>query len=70
LTIPVLSSRDEFARRRQSYGETNAPEDPMSSPTVTEIIRRPEAVAHDTFIDDLAVRTAASAPPADRGRER
>ncbi|WP_255325453.1 hypothetical protein [Candidatus Solirubrobacter pratensis] len=41
----------------------------MSSPTVTEIIRRPEAVAHDTFIDDLAVR-AASAPRVDRGRER
>jgi hypothetical protein len=30
----------------------------MSKPTVTEIIRRPEPVAHDTFIDDLlAVRT-------------
>ena len=42
----------------------------MSSPTVTEITRRPEAVAHDTFIDDLAVRAVASAPPADRGRER
>jgi hypothetical protein len=27
----------------------------MSTPTVTEITRRPEAVAHDTFIDDLTV---------------
>jgi hypothetical protein len=25
----------------------------MSIPTVTEIVRRPEPVAHDTFIDDL-----------------
>jgi hypothetical protein len=40
----------------------------MSIPTVTEITRRPEAVAHDTFIDDLAARLPA--PPADRGRER
>ena len=43
----------------------------MSIPTVTEITRRPEAVAHDTFIDDLALRTAAApVPPAERGRER
>lgn len=42
----------------------------MSNPTVTEIIRRPEAVAHDTFIDDLAVRVPPSAPSADRRRER
>ncbi len=40
----------------------------MSIPTVTEITRRPEAVAHDTFIDDL--RTPASGPPAPRRRER
>jgi hypothetical protein len=40
----------------------------MSFPTVTEITRRPEAVAHDTFIDDL--RTPAPAPPTDRRRER
>jgi len=26
----------------------------MSTPVVAEVIRRPEAVAHDTFIDDLA----------------
>jgi hypothetical protein len=43
---------------------------PVSNPTVTEIIRRPEAVAHDTFIDDLAVHTPPSAPPPGRGRER
>jgi hypothetical protein len=42
----------------------------MSIPTVTEITRRPEAVAHDTFIDDLAARNAASPPPAGRDRER
>jgi hypothetical protein len=40
----------------------------MSIPTVTEVTRRPEAVAHDTFIDDL--RLTAPAKPADRGRER
>jgi hypothetical protein len=40
----------------------------MSIPTVTEVTRRPEAVAHDTFIDDL--RKPAPAMPADRGRER
>jgi hypothetical protein len=34
----------------------------MSIPTVTEITRRPEAVAHDTFIDDLR-RRLRSAPP-------
>lgn len=28
----------------------------MSTPTVTEITRRPEAVAHDSFIDDLRLR--------------
>ena len=39
----------------------------MSIPTVTEVTRRPEAVAHDTFIDDL--RTPAPVRPADRGRE-
>jgi len=27
----------------------------MSTPTVTEIILRPEPVAHDPFIDDLRV---------------
>jgi hypothetical protein len=43
----------------------------MSIPTVTEITRRPEAVAHDTFIDDLTARAAAlPAPPAGRRRER
>jgi hypothetical protein len=31
----------------------------MSTPRVTEIIRRPEPVVRDTFIDDL--RTTASA---------
>jgi hypothetical protein len=41
----------------------------MSIPTVTEITRRPEAVAHDTFIDDLAVRTAPQAPRTTRRRE-
>jgi hypothetical protein len=40
----------------------------MSIPTVTEITRRPEAVAHDTFIDDL--RTLASSPHPPRRRER
>jgi hypothetical protein len=40
----------------------------MSIPTVTEITRRPEAVAHDTFIDDL--RTLAPAAPPIRRRER
>jgi hypothetical protein len=40
----------------------------MSIPTVTEITRRPEAVAHDTFIDDL--RAAASSPQPPRRRER
>jgi len=30
----------------------------MSTPTVTEIIRRPEPVAHDPFVDDLR-----AAPP-------
>jgi hypothetical protein len=40
----------------------------MSFPTVTEITRRPEAVAHDTFIDDL--RTPASVTLPDRRRER
>jgi hypothetical protein len=25
----------------------------MSTPTVTEITRRPEPVAHDTFVDDI-----------------
>jgi hypothetical protein len=39
----------------------------MSIPTVTEITRRPEAVAHDTFIDDL--RTAGSSS-ADAPRPR
>jgi hypothetical protein len=39
----------------------------MSIPTVTEVTRRPEAVAHDTFIDDL--RTSAPVKPAERGRE-
>jgi hypothetical protein len=41
----------------------------MSIPTVTEITRRPEAVAHDTFIDDLAIRTVASSS-ADAPRRR
>jgi hypothetical protein len=27
----------------------------MSTPTVSEITRRPEPVAHDAFIDDLRV---------------
>jgi len=27
----------------------------MSTPTVTEITRQPEPVAHDTFIDDILV---------------
>ena len=27
----------------------------MCTPTVTEITRRPEPVAHDTFIDDIRV---------------
>jgi hypothetical protein len=46
----------------------------MSTPTVTEITRRPEAVAHDTFIDDLTAgdRTAValSAQPASPARAR
>jgi hypothetical protein len=59
------SHRDEFCRDAESYGETK--EDTVSNPTVTEITRRPEAVAHDTFIDDL--RTApASAPNASSPR--
>ena len=28
----------------------------MSTPVVTEIVPRPEPVAHDPFIDDLRVR--------------
>jgi hypothetical protein len=37
----------------------------MSIPTVTEITRRPEPVAHDTFIDDLRrqLRSAGFAQP-------
>ena len=34
----------------------------MSTPTVTEITRRPEAVAHDTFIDDLVEHDRVAAP--------
>jgi hypothetical protein len=30
----------------------------MRTPIVTEITRRPEPVAHDTFIDDLRVAPA------------
>jgi hypothetical protein len=32
----------------------------MSTPSVTEITRRPEPVAHDTFIDDLCVARGAA----------
>jgi hypothetical protein len=39
---------------------------PWSIPTVTEIIRRSEAVACDTFIGDFSARAAAGR----RGRER
>jgi hypothetical protein len=44
----------------------NEREATMSIPTVTEITRRPEAVAHDTFIDDLrrGLRSARSVQPA------
>jgi hypothetical protein len=28
----------------------------MSTPTVTEIVPRPEPIVHDPFIDDLRVR--------------
>jgi hypothetical protein len=35
----------------------------MSTPIVSEIRRRPEAVAHDDFIDDLAVRHRESPEP-------
>jgi hypothetical protein len=34
----------------------------MSIPTVTEITRRPEAVAHDTFIDDLRRQLGSAGP--------
>jgi hypothetical protein len=30
----------------------------MCTPTVTEITRRPEPVAHDTFIDDIVAAAA------------
>jgi hypothetical protein len=33
----------------------------MSTPTVTEITRRPEPVDHDTFIDELTLTPAAPA---------
>jgi len=32
----------------------------MSTPTVTEVTRRPEPVDHDTFIDELTKTTPAS----------
>ena len=31
----------------------------MSTPTVTEITRRPDPVEHDTFIDELTASTPA-----------
>ena len=34
----------------------------MRLPIVTEIVKRPEPVVHDTFIDDLHVRTVPPAP--------
>jgi len=40
----------------------------MSIPTVTEITRRPEAVAHDTFIDDLRAASASAPKPASSPR--
>jgi hypothetical protein len=40
----------------------------MSTPTVTEITRRPEPVVHDTFIDDLAPRAILVARPPRRER--
>jgi hypothetical protein len=36
----------------------------MSTPRVTEIIRRPEPVVHDPFIDDL--RTSATGSDQDK----
>jgi len=38
-------------------------ENAMSTPTVTEIRPRPEAVTHDTFVDDLRRREPAAAAP-------
>jgi len=32
----------------------------MSTPTVTEITRRPDPVEHDTFIDELTASTPAA----------
>jgi hypothetical protein len=36
------------------FGVPGPLETAMSTPTVTEIRPRPEAVTHDTFIDDLS----------------
>jgi hypothetical protein len=44
----------------------------MSTPTVSEITRRPEPVAHDAFIDDLrvVVRGGSGSAAAPRGPRR
>jgi hypothetical protein len=44
----------------------------MSTPTVSEITRRPEPVAHDAFIDDLrvVVRGGAGVAGSARGPRR
>jgi hypothetical protein len=56
----ALNIRDEFDRTAQSYGQHRKPveEHAVSTPTVTEIVSRPEPVAHDPFIDDLRVALA------------
>jgi hypothetical protein len=38
----------------------------MSTPIVTEIIRPPEPVTHDTFIDDLEPKRAAAGSTSQR----
>jgi hypothetical protein len=44
----------------------------MSTPTVSEITRRPEPVAHDAFIDDLrvVVRSGSGITGSPRGPRR
>jgi hypothetical protein len=39
----------------------------MSTPTVSEILSRREAVAHDSFIDDLASARRPEPEPSSRG---
>jgi hypothetical protein len=41
---------------RLTYTTAANEESSVSTPVVTEIVPRPEPVAHDPFIDDLRVR--------------